>query len=276
MMADSSKIHTSAAGSLDGMLDTARTFVAANARVLDRRRFERLFDGGEAGPVRDAVAAYANPDGGFGHALEPDGRCPGSQPAALQMALRVLHEADAWDDGLVAGALRWLEAVEPATGGVPFVDPNVEGWPHAPWWQPVPGAPASLVTTGPVAGVLRARGVSHPWVERAVAWVSAQLADPSPDLGEYDLRGALAFLAHVPDAAALERLRPLVEASDALGPLDAPGLHDEATLAAAREALADRQGDDGGWTFDWPAWNDAATLEWRGCLTVDALLALSP
>ncbi len=39
-------------------LDAAAQFLAATARVLDRRRFERLFAGGDARPVRDAVVAY--------------------------------------------------------------------------------------------------------------------------------------------------------------------------------------------------------------------------
>ena len=56
----------------------AEHFLAANARVLERRRYEHLFRGGGTDPVRAAVMAYRNPDGGFGHALEPDGRCPGS------------------------------------------------------------------------------------------------------------------------------------------------------------------------------------------------------
>ena len=47
----------------------AAAFIAANARVLDRRRFQRLFEDGPVEPVRDAVAAYRNDDGGFGHAL---------------------------------------------------------------------------------------------------------------------------------------------------------------------------------------------------------------
>ena len=81
-------------------IEAAEQFLATNARVLERRRFERLFRGGGAGPVRDAVAAYRNPDGGFGHALEPDGRCPGSQPLAIDFALRVLLEAGAWDTAL--------------------------------------------------------------------------------------------------------------------------------------------------------------------------------
>ena len=71
--------------------------------------------------MRDAVAAYRNPDGGFGHALEPDGRCPGSQPLAIEFALGTLDEADAWDDGLVRGALGWLQANAPAEGGAVFV-----------------------------------------------------------------------------------------------------------------------------------------------------------
>jgi hypothetical protein len=48
-------------------VDAAVRFLASNGRVLDRRRYERLFLGGAARPVRDAVAAYRNPDGGFGH-----------------------------------------------------------------------------------------------------------------------------------------------------------------------------------------------------------------
>ena len=97
-------------------VDGAARFLAGNARVLDRRRFERLFSGGDARPVRDAVAAFRNSDGGFGHALEPDGRTPASQPAAVAMALGTLDEADAWDGELVAGACEWLAANAPARG----------------------------------------------------------------------------------------------------------------------------------------------------------------
>src|SRR5580693_2956780 len=89
-------------------LAAAAQFLAANARVLERRWFERLSGDGGDGPVRDAVAAYRNPDGGFGHALEPDGRCPGSQPLAIEYALHLLHDAGAWDDGLAAAACDWL------------------------------------------------------------------------------------------------------------------------------------------------------------------------
>ena len=140
-------------------VDGAARFLAGNARVLDRRRFERLFSGGDARPVRDAVAAFRNSDGGFGHALEPDGRTPASQPAAVAMALGTLDEADAWDEELVAGACEWLVANAPAEGGASFVEPTVEGWPRAPWWEAEEGRPASLFTTGQIASTLHARRV---------------------------------------------------------------------------------------------------------------------
>ena len=96
--------------------DAAADFLTARARVLDKRMFQRLFCGGAAEPVRDAVAAYRNADGGFGHGLEPDCRTPASQPAAVEMALRIMDICDAWDERLVRDALDWLVTVEPGRG----------------------------------------------------------------------------------------------------------------------------------------------------------------
>jgi hypothetical protein len=276
--------------------DAAASFIAANARVLDRRTFQRLFQHGSAGPVRDAVAAYRNDDGGFGHGLEPDGRAPSSQPAAVEMALRLMDTADAWDDALVLGACDWLASVAPAEGGAAFVGADLADWPHAPWWVPEPGNPASLFPTGMITGTLHARQVSHPWLERAteVMWARiGGLAEPSG----YEMFGVLAFLAHVPDRdrarATFGRVGPLIidrglvaldpEApGEVHGPLDfapepgslARSLFDDVTIKAHLDHLAQAQLDDGGWTFNWPAWSPAAERDWRGFLTVDALRVL--
>ena len=203
--------------------NAAAAFMAAHARVLDRRRFQRLFEDGPAAAVRDAVAAYRNDDGGFGYALEPDCRAPGSQPAAVEMALRVLDEADAWDEDLVRGACDWLAAVAPAEGGAAFVEPTLDGWPHAPWWVPEEGHRASLVATGMIAGTLHARAVSHPWLDGAteVMWqrIGALGAGPggttplAAPAGAYEMFGVLKFLQHVPDR---DRAR---EAFGRVGPL---------------------------------------------------------
>jgi hypothetical protein len=277
-------------------VEAAARFLAGNARVLDRRRFERFFLGGDARPVRDAVAAFRNPDGGFGHALEPDGRMPASQPAAVGMALRTLDEADAWDEELVGGACEWLAANAPTEGGASFVEPTVEGWPRAPWWEVDEGRPASLFTTGDIAATLHARHVRHPWLDDATDLLWRRI-DELDDPGPYAFRGLLRFLQHVPDRGRAEQAFArvgkllfdwdMVELdTDAEGevhtPLDFapnPGsiarrLFDEATIEAHLDHLAAGQRDDGGWTFNWPAWSPVAASEWRGSRTVDALRTL--
>jgi hypothetical protein len=276
--------------------DAAGAFIAGNARVVDRRRFERLFGDGDAQPVRDAVAAYRTADGGFGHALEPDCRAPGSQSLAVEMALRIMDETDAWDEALVRGACDWLAAVAPAEGGAAFVEPTLADWPHAPWWVAEEGHPASVICTGLIAATLHARRFSHPWLDQAteLTWT---LIDALAEPGPYDMRAVFSFLQRVPDRdrarTVFGRVGPLViecrlvtldqeETSEAHFPLDfapEPGslareLFDEATIKADLDRLAQAQREDGGWTFNWLAWSPTAEREWRGFLTVDALRIL--
>lgn len=276
--------------------DAAAGFLAARGRVLDRRVFQRLFGGGASAPVRDAVAAYRNADGGFGHALEPDLRTPASQPAATEMALRVMDLADAWDERLVAGALDWLVRVAPAGGGAAFAAPSLSEGPHAPWWTAQEANAASPIQTGQVAGLLYARGTEHPWLAPAtdVMW---SLIDDLAEPGPYEMLGVLSFLGRVPDRAraeaAFERVGPLLlsrglvaldpgAAGETHSPLDfapLPGsiarrLFEPSVIDAHLDHLAAGQLDDGGWTFNWPAWSPAAESDWRGFLTVDALRVL--
>jgi hypothetical protein len=274
--------------------DAAADFLAANARVLDRRVFQRLFSGGAAEPVRDAVAAYRNADGGFGHALEPDCRSAASQPAAVEMAMRIMDLADAWDERLVRDAIDWLATIAPAEGGAAFVQPSVAEGPHAPWWVPAEGA--SLIQTGQIAAMLYAHGIAHPWLDGAarVMWSGIErLSDPNG----YEMFGVLAFLEHVPDRKRAEdafgRVGSLLLSSglvaldpeakgETFGPLDfapLPGsiarrLFDAPTIDAHLDHLAGAQRDDGGWMFNWPSWSPVAESDWRGFITVDYLRIL--
>jgi hypothetical protein len=210
------------------------------------------------------------------------------------MALVTLHDADAWDDDLASGALGWLEANAPAEGGIPFVLPSVAGWPRAPWWEPPDGRTAALFPTGGIAGVLHARGVERPWLARATELLWSRL-DGLGGIDAYEMRGVLAFLQQVPDRDRAEkaldllatRLADLVTLDpdapgEIHGPLDfapfpdsiARRTFDDATIEAHLDHLAAAQRHDGGWTFNWPAWSPAAEAEWRGSLTVDALVVL--
>jgi hypothetical protein len=275
-------------------IQAAAQFLVTHARVLDRRRYQRLFEDGDAPPVRDAVAAYRNADGGFGNALEPDCRAPGSQPLAVAFALGTLDGADAWDDELAQGACDWLESVAPPEGGARAVEPSIAAAPHAPWLAPQESAPASPICTGLIAATLYARGIEHPWLTSAgeLMWT---LIDDLADPGAYDLRAVLAFLQHAPDRdraeSAFERVGPRVLARVELDP-EAPGethgpldfaplpdslgrrLFDDETIELHLEHLAGAQREDGGWSFNWLAWLPLAELEWRGSLTVDALAQL--
>jgi hypothetical protein len=279
--------------------DAAASFMAAHARVVDRRVFQRLFQGGSAGPVRDAVAAYRNDDGGFGHGLEPDVRTAASQPAATEMALRLMDLTDEWDTTLVKGAIDWLAAIAPAEGGAAFAEPSVADGPHAPWWVPAAGHPASVIQTGQIAGMLHARGFAHPWLDRAteLMWTRIAGLPQAPGPNGYEMFGVLAFLQHAPDRsraqAAFDQVGPLLLERnlvaldpDAEGDVQTPlefaplpdsiarALFDDATISAHLDHLAAAQRDDGGWMFNWLAWSPAAEADWRGFLTVDALRIL--
>ncbi len=212
------------------------------------------------------------------------------------MALGLLDTADAWDDGVALAACDWLGSVAPAGGGAAFVEASVSEGPHAPWWVPEEGHPASPIQTGMLAGTLHARGVTHPWLERATAvmWdMIERLSEPSA----YPLLGVCRFLDHVPDReralATIEKVEPLLldpgvvaldpqAAGEVHGPLDfapLPGsiarrLFDDATIEAHLDHVASAQREDGGWMFTWASWSPAAEADWRGFLTVDALRLL--
>ncbi len=203
------------------------------------------------------------------------------------------------------GRCDWLAAVAPAEGGAASAEPSMDGWPHAPWWGPAEGHPASPIVTGLIAGTLHARGVSHPWLDRATEVMWSRIGQLRAGDGkatssvedEYEMIGVLRFLQHVPDRdrarEAFGEVGPLIieremaaldpEApGEVHGPLDfapEPGslardLFDEATIKTHLDHLARAQLDDGGWTFNWLAWSPAAEREWRGFLTVDALRVL--
>jgi hypothetical protein len=269
-------------------LDAARTFLHANARVLERRRFDHLIEGGPKEPVLHALRAHRNDDGGFGHAIEPDMRAPISQPVGIHTVMEILHELGAHDDPMIRPAVDWLQMITRADGGIPFVLETDA--PHAPWWQ---HSDASSVTqTAANAAALHNLRVSHPWLDRADEFLFERIAglDASrlgQDLGVgYDVLFSVHFLdAHPDDARATEALAALAPIPTAEHGSERPSALDLSPVPGSRsrrlfdvekdlDALEAAQKDDGGWTVAWPDWNPAAALEWRGVATVLALNVL--
>ena len=271
-------------------LDAAERFILTNARLIERHRTAVLLHGAPVEPVLDALRAYRNPDGGFGHALEPDVRGPHSEPAGTLRALEILAELERLDDPMVAGAAAWLDAVATEDGGVPFVMEETARYPHAPWMVPSDGG--SQMTYA-FAGLLRRAGRPSAAME---AWCWERIDGGA--LSGYALLFGLRFLDVADDearaTAAIERLRPQIAADgsipvpggvegERLGPLDlagGPGARSRALfgadgIAAGLDALEARQLDDGGWDFDFLHWSPGQSLEWRGIVTFEALRALS-
>jgi hypothetical protein len=269
-------------------LNAAESFLHANARVLERRRYEHLFHDGPAEPVLAALRSFRNDDGGFGHALEPDMRAPSSQPVGVQTTMEILHEVGAHDDPMIRPAADWLLTITRADGGIPFVLETDAA--HAPWWQ---YSDASSVTqTAANAAALHNLGVTHPWLDGADEFLFARIAQidasrAAQDIGlGYDLLFSVHFLDAHPDAAraraALEALGPIPvaehgsELPSALDLSPAPGARSRDHFEVNRDldALEQAQQDDGGWTVSWPDWNPAASIEWRGVATLHALTTL--
>jgi hypothetical protein len=108
---------------MSDQLTAARSFMAGHARLLDRRRFELLFDGADVEPVLAALSAYRNADGGYGHGLEPDLRAPESQPAAAFHAFEVFADLAPVTAPEAVELCDWLDAVALPDGGLPFALP---------------------------------------------------------------------------------------------------------------------------------------------------------
>jgi len=280
-------------------VDAARRFLLDDARLLERHRFAVLFEGAPARRVLDALRPYRTEDGGWGHALEPDLRGPDSQVSAAMSALEVLAElgpdADPEVVRLAGETADWLAGVALPDGRVPHVLPSAADHPAAPWMQPNDGS----MLTFPIVAHLLELGVEHPWLGPAAAWCRQQAEGEG--LAGYTVKFAVMFLDAVARSgtdtgwagSAVERLRPALRPDGTIpveGGLDdevlrplvvsphpgAPSraLYTDEQITAELDRLQAAQQDDGGWDFEFLHWSPGQVVEWRGLVTLDALVVL--
>jgi hypothetical protein len=271
------------------MIERAEAYIWSTARVLEQRRFEVLFKGGDPAAVRAALEGYRTPDGGYGYALEPDGRGPTSQPPHIWTALEALEDAGLTD----AGVCDHLAAIG---DGIPVALRSLEPWPRAPWWGI--GDSGTLLATSLLLAPLKRAGVAHPWLERAEAFCWREV-DAISKTHPYEVEAAITFLDVASDRgralAAAERLGALVREQRLVGeqpegysvgeihhPHDfakrpdslARGWFSDAEMSASLDVLETRQRDDGGWSITWAVWTPAIEIEWSGLVTIAALKIL--
>jgi hypothetical protein len=284
---------------MDEKFIAGRQFIFREGRLLERRLFATRFEGAPAHGVIDALRGYRNDDGGFGHGLEPDKRCPASLPIDVEVALQALATAGTIDQQLTVSACDYLAGVAAEVdrgGAVPPAFPVIESYPRAEHWTDWTYEPALNPTAG-LVGLLRQLGVEHPWVDEAAEWCWGQLASGKLPTEAHAIKEVLVFLAHEGDrdradamagtvrgqleSASLFRLDP-EQPGYGLSPLSfAPAadsrwrvLFSDDVLDAHLDRLQADQQPDGGWPITWDPPSEAARLEWRGIATLDALRTL--
>lgn len=273
-----------------------RAFIYREGRLLERRLFAAEFEGAEPQGVLDALRGYRNPDGGFGHGLEPDKRCPHSQPLDVQFALETMDAARALDADMVQGSLGFLASVSSPEGGVPVLLPSILDYPHAAHWGEW-AFPPGLNPTAGIVGLLYKHGVEHPWLGPATEFCWSELERGLPE-DAHSISVVLTFLEFVPDRARAEALIPAVTdrlegaafyRSDPAGeeygltPLNfAPTpssrwrrLFSDQVIEAFLDQLQAGQQVDGGWPVAWEPPSEASLLAWRAHETLRGLRTLA-
>ncbi|MCZ6465198.1 MAG: hypothetical protein O7A09_12760, partial [Proteobacteria bacterium] len=285
----------------------ARDYLLESARPLERALFRHRFEGGPADDVLAALSLYRNPDGGFGHGLEPDFRLPASSAMATSVAFHALRAVKARDDcDLVRGAIGYLvDTVDLERSGWWGVPLAVNDHPHAPWWDRAEDA-ATDAFGNPDADLLAALHehaalVPRELLGRLTDGALARLDESPVPLEPYT---ALCWLRFEPAAPAAlrvrvaERLRSDARKLIDLDPRRREENHFQPFWLAERpdalladllreevernlDAEIERQHADGYWEPRW-SWDDrypeawqTARLEWRGSETLRTVTCLA-
>ena len=297
-----------------GAFDRASEFLKTQARPLERALFEHHFKGAPGEAVMAELARFQNEDGGFGHALEPDLRTPNSSALATGIGLRILREVRcSVEHPMVRRAIRYVLETFDAEARVWCAVPNnTHDFPHAPWWHDEGGSLARtfdgfvIIPRAELVGSLHhyRELVSADWLEDLTeqAVSAVETIEPLGTGGGDDLVYALrlAETAEVPQGfrdrlrARIRAVVPNVVARDprewasySILPLKvapSPGSMVADLISDALEAHLDyqieHQSPEGTWDPVW-TWDDGyseawteAEREWRGCLTLETLLAL--
>lgn len=120
-------------------LDHIENWILRHARPLEAARYDILFRQGRQEDFLALLRQYQNPDGGFGHALEPDNWDPHSSPYTTLKAVQLMLEIGFTDFShpLYQGALNYWRGGDgfSSQGGWQFSMPTGNDYPHAPWWS---------------------------------------------------------------------------------------------------------------------------------------------
>ena len=262
------------------MIERAEEYIWANARVLEQRRFELLFKGGDPrARHRRASSPTRRPTAATGTRSSPTG-------AARRASRRT--SGPRWRRSRTPGPPTPTSATTSPTitapdGGVPVALPSLEPFPHAPWWRigtegKPARAPRSCTRRSP-ATASTTPGWNRPRRSAGAAIDAIERTHP------YEVEAAITFLDAARDRdraeQAAERLGTLVREQNLVGTqpegytegeihhphdfarrpdsLARPWFSDE-EIDSSLDHLAAKQHEDGGWRITWAVWLPAIEI----------------
>ncbi len=258
--------------------DRALAFLDAHGRPLELAWARHLIAGDARQSALDALAAYQNPDGGFGRALEPDIKAPDSQAFAARLAMHLLLSLGAApDEPLVRRLEGWLDAAQHDDGDWHF-PPGVREHDLAPWF-----AAWTFPSLNPalnLAGLATRLGIGSARLHKRVRSLADRLA-ATAEIQEGGFYQLLPYAEYFPWVDHPNR-EPVLAALSARIETDArAGAYDDAghffehlgppdgelarrlppdVIAAQLDRLLAEQQPDGGWPSPYdPAWRSWAT-----------------
>lgn len=290
-------------------LGQAKDFVLAQARAVDRALFEHHFENAPADGVWEALSAYRNDDGGFGHAIEPDLRLPDSSPTATTIAFHYLVETNATGDNehVQAGIRYFLDTYDASVCGWRSTPAQVNDHPRAPWWNYDEAAADQYLRTlwanpsAEIVGYLHAYRdlVPAALLNEVTQKALSVLDERSSDIDGHDFLCYVRMAEHLPEPHREEVWRRLSDRATAaiattpeewqgysIRPLWAVPKPTSPLMSVLQDAVSqhldfeiDQQQPDGSWHPFW-TWGqfeeewETAKVEWQGQLTVKMLMCL--
>lgn len=276
--------------------EKAANFIWTNGRLLERRVFEYHFFGGSERNILNAIKAYQNEDGGFGHALEPDLRTPESQPLYIEFGLRTLYDTKIQDSELAYKACDYVSHNTDLKKGIATITASSSSYPRAEHWKNPIATEASFSRLTSLVGLLKWQGLKHPWLNNAVDICLNDISSTRYD-DAHTILNAFCLLESVPQTDEVKRIYSKLSAelfhanffcleapprSYGLTPLDfsptsgsyCRRIFTERTIQEHLKVLESQQEEDGGWGIQWEPPGELAKSEWRAYLTLKSLITL--
>lgn len=281
---------------MSDILEKGTRFIMYHARHLERAVFEyRIFNYSPEHVVQ-ILKTYQNADGGFGHALEPDLRCPDSQPLFAEFALRTLYDCNLRDTELTTKACDFLAKHSNLESGIPTIFSASRCFPRAGHWENPANEQPSMDRLIGLVGLANWQHIEHPWLEKAVeagvTYISSNKFDDAHTiLNSFCLLESLAperEVEHLFEKLGKDLSKARFFIADlpiegyGLTPLDfAPRpdaycrrLFSDQQIKNHLEHLVSTRQEDGGWEISWQPPGETAYWEWRSYLTLKALACL--